>query len=729
MKIGRKLMLVMISLNLAGAGVMVGTILHIARGEISGTITREINNLAEKNAGEIEIWLNQYMDALRIVSRVMERYEELEAGRRREIFSMMVRTMAETYARIAAAASCWEPNALDGMDTLYVNTPGSDETGRFIPSWGRVNGGVILESLVDYETPGLGDSYLIPKRTGNETLIEPYWYAIDGHQRLITTLAAPVKKEGRVIGNVSIDIDTSIIQKQIEEIKPYEGSVAAVFSNEGVVSGHFITERIGKKMEETERDTAGAHLPALMAAIRTGKEYTFSNHIPERGEMQFFCVPLTVGRSTTPWSLMVGIPRQIVMAPIYQMLLISAIIGVVMVLFVIAGAFIMARSISRPLARMVTVLQEVGEGNLTPRLDINSKDEIGTMTVSFNITLDKIRNLILIIKKKAASLLDIGTELSANMTETAAAINEITANIKNMEIHTTRQSDGVSESGAVIQKIIAHIDALNDGIDQQTNSVSQSSSAIEEMLANIQSVTQTLINNADNVRNLAEASGIGRSGLEAVAEDIREIAHESEGLLEINGVMENIASQTNLLSMNAAIEAAHAGDAGKGFAVVAGEIRKLAESAGEQSKTTSVVLKKIKNAIDKITRSTGEVLNKFEAIDTGVQTVSCQEENIRQAMEEQGTGSRQILEAVGQLNEISGQVKSGSEKMLAGSGEVMETSKSLEIITQELTGGMNEMAIGADQINIAVNRVNEIAGKNKSDIDELIAEVNKFKIN
>jgi methyl-accepting chemotaxis protein len=248
------------------------------------------------------------------------------------------------------------------------------------------------------------------------------------------------------------------------------------------------------------------------------------------------------------------------------------------------------------------------------------------------------------------------------------------------------------------------------------------------MLANIQSVTQTLVKNAANVEELIEASEIGRSGLQEVAADIQEIARESEGLLEINAVMENIASQTNLLSMNAAIEAAHAGEAGKGFAVVADEIRKLAENSGEQSKTISTVLKKIKDAIDKITHSTESVLNKFEAIDSEVRTVSDQEMNIRNAMEEQGEGSKQILEAVEKLNDLTQKVKDGSAEMLEGSKQVIQESKNLEMATQAISEGMNEMAAGADQINVAVNRVNVISGENKNSIDVLVHEVAKFKV-
>jgi methyl-accepting chemotaxis protein len=272
------------------------------------------------------------------------------------------------------------------------------------------------------------------------------------------------------------------------------------------------------------------------------------------------------------------------------------------------------------------------------------------------------------------------------------------------------------------------IESLNSVVKKQADCVSRSSSAIEQLLANIQNVTKTLINNSENVTTLAQAAEVGQHGLQEVAEAIQEIDKESAGLLEINAVMENIASQTNLLSMNAAIEAAHAGDAGKGFAVVAEEIRKLAESSSDQSKTISGVLQKIKDAIGKIAQSTEGVLLTFEAISGGVKQVSKQEEQVRAAMEEQGRGSRQILEAVGSLNEITGEVRSGAEVVSGKNREVMQESRILERIIGEISGGMQEMAAGAEQISTAVTRVREISGENKEQIEALRGEVSRFKV-
>jgi methyl-accepting chemotaxis protein len=314
------------------------------------------------------------------------------------------------------------------------------------------------------------------------------------------------------------------------------------------------------------------------------------------------------------------------------------------------------------------------------------------------------------------------------MNETASAMNQIAANVQSVKGRIISQSASVTETNATMEQITTNMTKLNEHVGMQTTSVAQSSSAIEQMIANISSVTQTLVKNSENVNTLSSDSNVGRRGLEAVALDIQEIARDSEGLMAINSVIKNIASQTNLLSMNAAIEAAHAGEAGKGFAVVADEIRKLAEDSSEQSRTINAVLKKIKVSIDNITSSTNNVLTKFVAIDEGVKTVAEQGELIRHAMEEQGQGSQQILEAIGNLNDLSRMVEDESNVVSGGAKEVIQEGKNLEGVTQEITGGVSEMALGADQVNLAVNRVNELSVKNRGKIDRLAREVSRFKV-
>ena len=241
-----------------------------------------------------------------------------------------------------------------------------------------------------------------------------------------------------------------------------------------------------------------------------------------------------------------------------------------------------------------------------------------------------------------------------------------------------REYYGEREKEKVLQgKIQAMMEQLNEHVEEQAASVATSSSAIEEMITNIQSVTDTLSKNADSVKELDEASVAGHASLSEVVSDIQGIARESESILEINSVMQNIASQTNLLSMNAAIEAAHAGESGRGFAVVADEIRKLAESSSRQSKTIGGVLKNIKGSIDKITKSTDTVLRKFNAIGDGVKAVAKQEVTILGTMEEQGQGSKQIMQAIGNVNEVTHKVKEAARRMVETSKETTRKANGL----------------------------------------------------
>jgi methyl-accepting chemotaxis protein len=378
---------------------------------------------------------------------------------------------------------------------------------------------------------------------------------------------------------------------------------------------------------------------------------------------------------------------------------------------------------------MITTLDKISaDWDLTRQVSVKNKDETGILGAFFNLTFGKMRELIVNIKKETVALLDTGDELSSSMNETKTDVEGINSNIQNMREHVLSQADKVNSTANSIDHIKTGLDKLDEHITVQADNVAQSSSAIEQMLASIHTVTQTLVKNTANIKSLAESSEVGRIDLQKVSTDIQDISKESESLLEINSVMQNISSQTNLLSMNAAIEAAHAGESGQGFAVVADEIRKLAENSGNQSKTISAVLKRIKTMIDAITKSTGVVLEQFNSIEEEVRIVSNQENQIRSAMEEQEEGSRQILEAMTHLNSVTGLVQRASAEMITESKDIIKQSTDLKRITSDVAGSMDEITQSVDKISSAVVRVQEITIENKENIDRLSEDIKRFKV-
>ena len=728
MKIGFKLTVIMILLSLAGAGAVGVVLFSRAYSSIKSLSHDKAVSLSKEYANEISNLFTAYWYTTDSTSMFMEQYEDVEPRLRRPIFNTILQGMLEDNPEILGAWCAWEPDALEGGDLEYVGTAGSSETGRFIPYWHRTETGIAVEPLEDLDS---SEYYLASKLSGKQALIEPYLYEVGRKTVLMTSITAPIFSRGKLVGVTGIDINLDKIQEMSKNNVPFGANLTAVFSNRGTVVAHFDESRIGKDMRETEMDMTGPFLNDMVQSIKDGRPYYLTNYVSAiKTKVDVIITPFTAGNSTSSWSYVVAIPYRTVMAPVYRMLYLSIIVSVVVLALVTLTAMILSRSISRPIVRVTQTLKDIseGEGDLTKTIVVSSKDEIGSLSHYFNQTLGKIKDLVISIKNEASTLSEIGNDLASNMTETSSAVNEIAANVQSIKNRIINQSASVTQTNSTMENVALNISKLNDHIEDQSSNISQASSAIEEMVANIRSVTGTLVNNASNVDTLRQASDVGRAGIQEVAADIKEIARESEGIMAINSVMKDIASQTNLLSMNAAIEAAHAGNAGKGFAVVAEEIRKLAESSDEQSKTISAVLSRIKGAIDKITQSIGTVLQKFEAIDSSVRIVADQEENIRSAMEEQGEGSKQILAGLSNVKEITQRVKSGSNEMHSGAQEVIKEGQNLEEATQEITSGMSEMAIGTEQINTAVLEVNDISIKNREGINTLIREVSRFKV-
>jgi len=728
MKIGFRLTAIMITLSLFSVGAVGVTLLMRAYSSITSLSHDKAISLTTEYASEISSLFTSHWHSTEVTALFMEQYEKIDPQMRRYLFNTILRGMMEENDELVGAWCAWEKDALEGNDSLYAFTDGANAQGRFIPYWGRTERGIELDILHDIDT---SDYYLISKNSGEQAFIEPYYYDVGGKEILITSITSPILVNGRTVGVIGIDISLERIQEMCVQNAPFGSNLTAIFSNSGIIVSHFDESRVGRNMKNTEKDMGGPYFSAMIDAVKNGEILYFRNFISDvNEEVNIILVPFTAGTSKSAWSYAVGIPYKIVIAPVYSMMYISAIIGAAVLILVILASVFFSRSICKPIIKVTETLKNIseGEGDLTKTINVHSKDEIGSLAHYFNQTLAKIKNLVASIKKEAHVLSETGNSLATNMTQTAAAVNQIVSNVQSIKGLVINQSSSVTETNETMEQLVTNIVKLNDHVENQSSNVTQASSAIEQMVANIRSVTSTLVSNAQNVSALKEASDVGRTGLQEVVVDIQEIARESEGLLEINMVMESISSQTNLLSMNAAIEAAHAGEAGKGFAVVADEIRKLAESSSGQSKTIKVVLKKIKESIDKITNSTGTVLDKFEAIDQSVRIVSEQEESIRNAMQEQGEGSKQILEGVSNVNDITRQVKSSSNEMHVEAKDVINESNNLDNVTQEIASGMNEMASGAEQINMAVNDVREISQKNRMGIDTLIKEVSRFKI-
>ncbi|MDR0567729.1 MAG: methyl-accepting chemotaxis protein [Spirochaetaceae bacterium] len=669
-------------------------------------ILQDMTSQSALYAAKVSEFYKTYLEKAKTVSVIMSGYELVYPELRRTEFTDILRNILESDENVMGIYAFWRDGVID------------EEEQAFVPYYSRLKGAVAEDAYS-------GHQQVLAETTQDDFISFPAAMTVQGKNALIIEVRSAVTVRGTVVAVVGMQINIAPLQPYVANLRPYETGHVAVVAADGIICAHYRDDMVGKPFTQgvsSSFPSAGADIVPRLAA--RNEPTTFSTK-----DLMWVSYPFTVGTAKNRYLIFAMADLKTVRGPLVKLVQ-FAIIFVAAAALVGSGCiYLISNSLSRRVNRVADRMKDIseGEGDLTIRLKIYSNDEIGSMGTHFNKILDSIQQLIRQVKVQAAGLEEIGGKLTANMNETAQSVNEIAASIGDVKQQTQTQAENVNKAAKTIGDIDSVIENLGTHIAMQAQDIAKSSAAIEEMVSSIASVAKTLVCNAKNMEALSSAAESGRTGLSGVAAEMQNVAKESEGLIGITSVMANIASQTNLLSMNAAIEAAHAGESGKGFAVVAEEIRKLAESSSKQSKTIATVLKQIKESIDKISQSTVAVLERFEAIDQGVQTVSAQEGAVRDAMAEQDIGSKQILEVITRLTERTQTIKESFSRMRQGGREIGAECRNLEQVTAEISEHMNEMSKEAEKINGAVLQVNAISSETKQSIDLLQSELSKFK--
>ena len=548
--------------------------------------------------------------------------------------------------------------------------------------------------------------------------------------RLIVQVVVPIKGENNaLIGVLAAVLDGYAMSTEVDKIIIGKTGTCFILSKEGVNIANIRRDLVDTRFSTIDEAKTNKNFVEVANAI---KDF-ISGHEAEVRYYDFFGsynIASAAVMETTGWVVGVEAPVNDFLSSVNTLRIKIIVIELLVLFAALIIVVLVAHSIVKPIIRTTNVLHDIarGEGDLTVRLPIKGNDEITDMSEYFNQTIAKIGNSIKQVGINSSEMEVIGNELASNMSETASAVHQISANIEGVKRQALTQAASVTETAATIEEIVRTIKQLNTGIETQSASVAQSSGAVEQMVANIASIGQTLEKTDTAIRSLSSATDDGKDALATANEVTHKISEESGSLMQASHIIQSIAAQTNLLAMNAAIEAAHAGESGKGFAVVADEIRKLAEDSATQGKAITTTLKTLGGEIATLSASAKTVEDKFNTIFIIAEQVKEMSTLLTESMREQESGSNDVLEAIKNINMVTTEVQSGSEEMLIGGQGVAKEMQKLDQLTRIITDSMNEMAVGAVQISNSVQEVNGISQKNKENIQNLAAEVGKFKV-
>jgi methyl-accepting chemotaxis protein len=434
--------------------------------------------------------------------------------------------------------------------------------------------------------------------------------------------------------------------------------------------------------------------------------------------------------SQAGWTLCLTVPtseRDAVSLQMNGLLVVMLLFGLIVA--VILATFL-ARSISRPIHLAAAGFRHLAEGDadLTRTLSLTRQDEIGRLAADFDVFLDRLRTIVATMQDSQRDLRRMADGLEHEEQANRQRVEALIHGIGNAAKRTAEIGDSAVESSSVAEQIARNLTALDKAISTQAASVAQASAAVEEMAGNIGSVFKSTERLADDFQELSQAAEDARGNRRQSNELLGNIKTRSVALLQANQSILDIAAKTNLLAMNAAIEAAHAGNAGRGFAVVADEIRKLAIGASSQADMIGRDITLVQQTIDSMLGASESLNASLDRVDSKILGTRAVVQEVRGAMSEQQTGADQMLQALASLQQLTAEVQTGSQEMNAGNQTLVAEAIRLKDAARATRSELDAMEAETDGIRASAQGLAELVTSIRGSVGRMDESVGRFKV-